>query len=194
MDFPSRFGNGRVVDEPIYKSQGNDGKVKINGSGGIQPSYSLLADTEQIIDYPATPLNLSPSPTTQFPQNILVPSDLNVWLAGTKTFLENTVLGQKTEWRFIFDWSGKSMQAVVEVQVILRNTLSGFETKSIVVLPEGQTSGSNYSALLLTIADGNSLPAPFGTGQGYQLIFKSSTALNIVIVSSTRTSHQHNVR
>ena len=73
----------------------------------------------------------------------------------------------------------------------LRNILSGFEGKSQITLPSGETNNNNFIATIITIADGASLPSPFGTGQGYQLWIESTSGITFELTSVTRISVQH---
>jgi hypothetical protein len=43
-----------------------DGKVKINGSGGVQPAFTLVANVPTLVDYSNLALDLSPSQKIQF--------------------------------------------------------------------------------------------------------------------------------
>lgn len=172
----------------------NDGKVKINGSGGVQPSLVLVANTPQVLDYGAAALDLSPSPITEFPQNILLPTDSDVWNDTDNTLIENPILGQTHNWRVIFDYSGKNLNDVASIDIRLVNPISGFATDDVIVTAEGRTADTDLQAYLTTIADSNSLPAPLGTGKGYELYFESNKALTITVKSVTRISDMHSSR
>jgi len=181
--------NNPVVDRVV-----GEGRVKINGSGGSQPTFSLVANVETVVDFGVLGLDFSSSPTNEWPQNVLVPSDSDIWRPISKSLIENTIPGQTHVWRVIFDYSGKNLNQLVGLDVILKNNLSGFIVQGTMTLPAGRTADSNQQQLLITIADGSSLPAPFGSGVGYQLLFRANRSLNIVVQSITRISQFHNLR
>lgn len=172
----------------------NDGKVKINGSGGVDPSYLLVIDADQLVSYGVAALDFSSSPTSEFPQNIDIPADSDIWDSANETLIENMILGQGNLWRIEFDYSGKNMNDVAGLSILLSNTLSGFVANRTVALPAGRTSDTDQEVLLYTIADAASLPAPLGTGQGYELTLNCNKALTITITSLVRHSFHHNNR
>lgn len=179
---------------PIVNRVQNEGRVKINGSGGVQPSYTLTANVDQVIDYGAAALDLSASPTTEWPQNIVSPTDGDIWNDANDSLIENPIPGQVHNWRVIFDYSGKPNNSNAGMTVFLRNPLSGFEAAFTLTLPSGRTADTNQIAILTTIADGASLPPPVGSGQGYELVFNSNLGLDITVTSVTRISNFHNER
>lgn len=194
MTWLSRFGGMQVTDEPIYKSEGTDGNVKIvNDSTGIPPFYALVPGVSTKLTY-TPPLVYAPSPTTEWPQNIANPSDSDIYDAVNDTFIENAILGQVHAWRIQFDYSGKNLNQVVGIDVCLENTLSGFKVCDTVVLPENQVAGVGEQAILITVADQDSLPAPVGLGQGYELTFVSTHNVAINVTNISRISNFHNRR
>lgn len=196
--FKPNFYNGSEWEEVTTTKDYNEGKVKVNGHMGIQPSYTLAINTDQIVYYGtgigSDTLNLSTAPTTEWPQNISTPVDSNLYNASDSTFYENFVLGQTHLWRVILDYSGKSTNDNVGLNVLLRNTLSGFESNATLTLPSGRTSDTDQQALILTIADDASLPPPFGTGVGYQLVLNCNKAITVTVKSVARISQQHSER
>ena len=149
---------------------------------------------DSIVDYGTAALDLSSSPTNEWPQNILFPNDTLIWDSVHKTVWENLIAGQAHIWRVIFDYTGKNNNDVVGVDVSLKNPLSGFVTTNTVVLPEGTTSGTNQQALLITFADGASLPPPLGTGYGYNITFNANKGITTTVTSMSRISLQHYTR
>lgn len=144
-----------------------DGQVKINNGNGVKPRWDnttvSINGVWRAITY-TLPLGLSSFPTTSWPANKPTPTDADIYLTATNTFIENTVPGQVNFWRLQFDYVKSSTQS--ELQIRIRNTLSGFILNTFVTFVAGQTSG-NFSVLMVTVADGASLPPPYGAGQGY---------------------------
>jgi len=174
----------------------NEGQVKLNTGNLLKPTYTwggvTPVDTLQKITY-ASPLAFSVGPTSQWPQNILTPSQADFYDSVNGTFLENTVLGQVNFWRFILDYSGKAGNIAAGICVEINNTLSPFLEDAVVTLPRTSTSGT-VVLLLATIADGLSLPPPFGTGQGYEFSLNSTDDITIEVSSITRINYQKNAR
>lgn len=190
-DFTNVGASSNVTGE-IFTATGTTPTDWTNGSTlQRRPTLVLASNVEQRIDYFTDPLSLSSSPTTEFPQNIVSPTDSDLWKTATSTLIENTVPGQAHWWRFIFDYSGKSINNNTGLELKLRNILSGFEGKSQITLPSGETNNNNFIATIITIADGASLPSPFGTGQGYQLWIESTSGITFELTSVTRISVQH---
>lgn len=180
---------------------GNEGVVQIlgqNGNPANKPTVSITNSsggsygTTQYVNY-AGNLAYASSPTTSWPENQLPAADSNIYrtVSGTGRFLENTIPGQFHQWRVICEYTiGNNSSAFVEG--ILDNPLSGFSTSFI--QPVGSLGNNNAQARLtfifFTIADGASLPNPFGTGQGYRIGFRTNTSAisNFQIISITRFS------
>ncbi len=116
--------------------RGNSGKVRITGSGGVPPSYNLVGGVEQIVSYGAAQLNLSPSPITQWPQNIITPTDADIWRSATSTLIENPSLGQAHTWRIVLNYSNKALNLAAGLDVFLRNPLCGCIFRHFDTLPE----------------------------------------------------------
>lgn len=175
----------------------NEGQVKINDGNGVKPIYTwsgagIPAGTFQQITY-ASPLGLSASPTTQWPQNITTPADSDLYDSVNDTFIENTVLGQVNFWRVIIHYSGKAGNIAAGIEVRIQNTLSGFLECAVVTLPRTSTAGT-VVLLLQTIADEASLPAPLGTGQGYEFALNTTDDITLEISSIVRSNYQKNHR
>ena len=149
----------------------NDGSVKINNGDGLLPrwddsSAESINNQWQQVTY-ATPLGLSAPPTTSWPPNVETPTDADVYDFANDTFLENPVLGQVHRWRLQLEFN-KVGGGGTRVQVQILNTLSGFEIQDLINLP-GPFDEGGQVVVFTTIADESSLPAPLGTGQGYQI-------------------------
>ena len=181
----------------------NDGNVKVNNGNGVLPGWRF-GDAESInnqwqnVAY-TLPLGLSSFPTTSWPQNIDAPTDADIYDNANETFIENTVLGQVNIWRIQLQFD-KQGQGGVRLQVRLRNSLSGFLVEDFVNFP-GALDVGEFNPLLVTIADAASLPAPFGTGQGYLLEvmadnnnFQAAAGNFLEIVSVTRISLHYSNR
>lgn len=135
----------------------------------------------------ASPLWLVSSPTTTRPVNITSPTDADIYDFVNDTFIENTVLWQVHQWRVNLEYSGKSSWQDSGISVKLENTISWFVEETLVYAASATTSG-HISVILNTIADGDSLPAPFGTGQWYEISVTAFDPMTIDIDSITRIS------
>lgn len=166
------------------------GQVKINTGNGVQPSFTLTANTPQIFSY-ASPLGLSSFPTTTWPQMVGTATDGDIVDFTNGTFLENLRSGQKHVWRFEFGYSGKPNNQTCGVIVRLYNSISGFERFENVFLSEALNTG-NFKADFITIADSASLPSPSGSGQGYTLEVTSELGMTVTLKDSARFSDAHN--
>ena len=172
------------------KCESNTGQVKINTGNSLKPTITVTAgnvDVLQSIVY-ALPLGLSSYPTNKWPQNIDIPSDADVYDSVNTSFIENTIPGQIQHWRLIISFSGKA-NADTRVRLKLSNPLSGFVLEDIKILSKTLVSGI-FQITFTTIADGVSLPPPFGTGHGYDLEITSDGAIVFVIESLTRISEK----
>lgn len=175
----------------------NEGQVKLNTGNSLKPSYTWggidpPVGTWQQITY-ASPLGLSASPVTEWPQNITSPTDADLYDSVNDTFIENTVLGQVNFWRVILAYSGKAGNIAAGIEVRIQNTLSGFLEVHTTALPRTSTTGC-VALVLATIADAASLPAPFGTGQGYEFSLNSTDDLTLEVDSIARINYQKNPR
>lgn len=176
----------------------NGGQVKLNTGNGLKPTITMVGggggnlNVFQSIAY-ASPLAFSASPTTTYPGNIVTPTSADFYASGTNTFLENTVLGQTHLWRVIVNYSGKTSGAKVSVYLRIRNTLSSFVTVDSKEAPNGATSGV-LTFILLSIADGASLPSPFGTGQGYVMEITAGDPITLEVDSVVRESSAYTNR
>jgi hypothetical protein len=174
----------------------NEGQVKLNSGNGLEPTYiwggGIPVDTYQKITYDS-PLSFSPSPTSEWPQNIITPTQDNFYDSANGSFLENTVLGQVNFWRIILDYSNKAANIAAGICVRINNPLSGFLEDAVVTLPRTSTD-STIVLTLPTIADQHSLPAPLGTGHGYFFSLNSTDNITIKVSSITRINYQKNIR
>ena len=173
----------------VYSASPNSGQVKINTGNAVKPSLSFTSGNLgvfQSITY-SSPLGISSFPTTKWPKNIDTPSDSDIYDFSNNTFIENTSPGQVQRWRIIFSYTGKATNKMAGLVFKLANTLSGFILKDLVAIPVTSASGDFFCALI-TIADGASLPAPFGTGQGYIFEITSDSVISLTVESITRVS------
>lgn len=174
------------------KCESNTGQVKINTGNSLKPTITVTAgnvDTLQKVQY-ASPLGLSSYPTNKWPQNIDSPSDSDIYDSVNHTFIENTILGQIQHWRLIVSFSGK-VNADTAVRIKLSNPKppSTFVLEDVVVLTKTLTSGI-FQVTFTSIADGLSVPAPIGNGQGYEIELTSDGACVFVVESLTRISEK----
>lgn len=185
----------------VFPIEGNDGNVKINGgAGGVMPEWpnggpDSIDSTWQPIVY-TTPLTLSG--VTKWPNNIITPTDADVYLVGTNTFIENPVDLQVHLWRLQFEFEKQSSQTNLEIR--LMNPLSGFTLETFTNFASGLTDG-HLIATFVTVADSASLPPPLGTGQGYVFevradnnSFQQSPGHFLRVESLTRISQYHTAR
>ena len=163
-----------------YRAQlaDNNGQVKVNDGNGIVAGWAFgdpsIDNQWQSILY-TTPLGLSAFPTTSWPKTTPSQADGDIYDSANDRFIENPVLGQAQMWRIQFEYV-KAMGPNTEVFFELRNNLSGFILADYFL---AQREGVPYFDLVttLTIADGASLPAPNGTGEGYELRVMASNNL-----------------
>lgn len=171
------------------ENQRNNGVVKINDGNGLKPTSVFAGGTTGTflpVEYDH-PLTISTS--SRWPRNIGTPVDSDIYDDVNDTFIENTVITQPQVWRFICTYSGKPNGQIAGVEFRIRNLLTTFEDTQIVTLPAGRTAGA-FNIILETIADAESLPAPWGTGQGYVIDISADKDMTIVVDSVARTSLQ----
>lgn len=178
----------------------NDGQVKLNTGNGIKPEWnsgtaSINSIWQQIMYTP--PFGLSSFPTTSWPLNIPSPGVSDLYLAPTNTYIENTIPGQNHIWRVQISFSKNSGQTNISIRI--QNTLSGFIVTQITSIASGVNDGVILMNII-TIADGASLPPPFGVGQGYEMHVQASDgsfqigARFLRIESIARISLHHSIR
>ena len=184
---------------PLYAH--NNGQVKINDGNGIVAGWgfgdpSINGQWQSVIYN--LPLGLSSSPTTTWPETILNPTDDDIYDNANERFIENPVLGQSHLWRIQFEYL-KAQGPNTEFFFEIRNNLSGFILADYFLV---QREGIPYFDLVttLTIADSASVPAPNGTGEGYELRVMASNDLlqenpeNYMRLVITRISTHYSVR
>lgn len=173
----------------------NEGQVKINSSNGIKPSKTnFISDDAKFFYYDQGTLDLSSSPTTQFPYN-QTGLDSDIIDPITFHFLENPVTGSVNIWRVDYTYSGKGGNSNLGISVGFMNPLSSFVQVISNTLPSGTTQSPlvdfgggdtriiKEQAILITIADNASI------GTGYKLFAtstQSDTNFTIEIDSVTR--------
>lgn len=166
----------RRIALPFY--QKNEGVVKVNGDSTGMPVFVLVVDVAQQITY-TLPLTISSS--TDWPENIKIPTDAHFYLTATDKFIENPIDKQIHVWRLIADWTVGVAPAGEVLEVMLKNPISGFQINKISPMQKSFLSGS-ATFDLETIADSASI------GIGYQIFFRSTTNPTVTLQSVTRTS------
>lgn len=155
--------------QAVIDANSNDGQVKVNTGNGIRPRWdsttASINGVWQQVTYQA-PLGISSAPTTSWPANNPSPVDSDIYDFANNSFVENKIPGQVNFWRVQFGFQKGSSQTVLDIR--LSNPLSGFVLCTNFNTVAGQTIG-NFFVIFETIADGASLPPPFGTGFGYIL-------------------------
>jgi len=172
-------------------SSSHVGQIKINDGNSVKPIITITAPTVDILQpvtY-ASPLGISSYPTSKWPQNINTPIDADIYDFTNDTFIENAFPGQVNDWRFIIDYSGKSIGSTTGMRIKLSNSLSGFVLEDTRFLPNESASGTIVFSFR-TIADAASLPAPFGTGQGYDVEIAADDPITFTFDSITRFSRK----
>lgn len=179
--------NKQYVDNVVGQltvSFNNAGEVKVNGAGGVKPSFQWggggnpsPGDELQVV-YGAGALDISGVEITKWPANITTPQDSDFYDGTNNTFLENTLIGQRHEWRFDFSYAGKNSGAQTGVRFRIYNT----NPSSTLNLTGG------LLVLFRTIADSLSLPAPLGTDQGYNIAITADDPITITLESVLRSS------
>jgi len=176
----------------LQKAAQEAGQIKVDWSGVTLTNFT--ASVKQYFDINAgvpalTALNVFPASSMgEGVEAIFDPAravDNPVGLVGK--LIENASNKQAHVWRIIFTYSGKSVNANVGVGVSLENPTSGFIVKDADTLPTGVTSGT-FTALLITIADENSIPSPGGYILGCE-VTDSDASLSISVDSITRISN-----
>jgi len=187
---PATTDPGYILLQQVGSNVGN------SGGGNVAKWYTLDVDPGEF--------TLSAPPTTSWPENEPNPVITSFWrdnafvvpsTAGSggliggngDSFRENSVPGQIHVWRInIYNSSGSSSSTAISLR--LRNPLSGFTTSAVTLF--SPSAGTELqTAIFYTIADGASLPAPNGTGNGYVLEFRSGSGNYAIWVESvTRVS------
>jgi len=182
---------GVNTDGEIIEKINNEGQVKANSFGGSEPTLQgFVENTERVFDLTGL-IDFSPSPTTQFPQNITSPIDSDFVDQSNGQLLENPIEGQEHIWRIIYDYSNFGTNNNLSIDLELFNPLNGFKAVFPHTKPSGSTSKQGVEALINTVADSNSI------GNGYQLrvVTSSSDGNGIVTIKSIkRTSLIKNIR
>ncbi|WP_281766157.1 hypothetical protein [Neptunitalea lumnitzerae] len=175
------------VEEPE-----NEGVIQINTSAGGNPYLNIDQNNEidvfQHIQYSGG-LDYADAPVTHWPENDQYQADASVYNSAEGSFIENAVLGQVHLWRIEMDYvksgGGASSETKLTFKIANEAVGSNFE------LEESSFAFANtgtISFLMLTIADSTSLPAPYGTGNGYKFYIKSSAKIELTVTQVTRIS------
>lgn len=170
----------------------NEGVVRIDGSSGNVNNKPVIAFTNadlniyKYINY-TTPLA---RPFAFWPENITPPiTDANI--VGTynsnTTFVENSIIGQVHTWRINATFTNKPSGTGGFITIRFTNPISGFILQQYVPCQTNTTS-ANFTVNFITVADQASLPAPLGTGSGYNILITTDVRLTITIQSITRVS------
>lgn len=177
------------IEDPVSGSGGREAAQSTTGTGPLgsditHPSYiDLSANVGNYVpfNFALTEVELAPAPITNFPENETNPTITGIFqddaftvapdgriVGGTAdSYLENASLGQVNFWRvIIYAYFDGDLSNEGHLELRIRNPQSGFVTSDTqyVPAPEGIYE---LSFLLITIADGASLPAPLGSGNGY---------------------------
>jgi len=154
------------------------------GSDITHPSYVDLSGSVGNylpLNFALTDVELAPAPITNFPENEVNPTITGIFqddaftvapdgliLGGTAdSYLENQSLGQVNFWRvIIYAYFDGDLSDEGNIELRIRNPLSGFVTSDTQYCPAPEGI-YELSFLLITIADGASLPGPLGSGNGY---------------------------
>lgn len=165
------------------------GQVKINYTGLVLVNFT--ANVEKNFDINAATPTIVGSPTTTYPK-----STPNVYAGvfdsarGTTPvagrLIENPINGQQHFWRIQGSYANKAGGNNGELQLLLKNPVSGFTYVFGITLPSGRTAGT-FNCLFFSIADQASIPAP----NGYIITSNTSFTdanLTVEITSITRTS------
>jgi hypothetical protein len=173
----------------IGKSLTSLGQVKMNGRGGFKPNYALISDDPEVsLDYTGGTgaMDISASPTTTWPKTNPA-TDAYIVDHVNKTVIENAVLGQVHTWRFIFTYT-KAVNDKPTLLLRLYNILSSFSLTKETYVDKG--SSGSLVIDMITIADGDSIPAPVGTGIGYHLALSCTEQdITVTLESLTRISY-----
>lgn len=216
LDTDNGLSTGNVVD--IYVHDGTawkrvhtetEAQVKLNGSGtpNVMPaSTGWTAGVPKQFSY-GTPLNMSATPTTQYP----VRSNYPIYNNTLNTFLEDPIPGLLTMWRIIYGFSNKPRNSNIGVSigfVNANNPGSTFVNAVPLTLPKGITASQNVNFTplgatanvirpvrntihIMTIADNLSI------GTGYKLFgvtTQNDATLTITIDSVTKISLHKQIR
>lgn len=180
---------------------GNDGVVKINGSGvaGTKPVLSLSSNgntygpRKQVIYQ--VPLKFADPPTTSWPETVPGYNDINIDKtpyiyyvdpnnANNIRFKENAIPGQVHLWRLMTTVTAGSNSSG-SLKATFLNPDSGFEVNSISILPSGSSGVPKpLTFYFYTIADQESIP----NGRGYQVFLEADQSVSVVVESFTRVS------
>jgi hypothetical protein len=195
----NHVSNKEYVDTSVgvlTKEFNNAGEVKVNGAAGVKPVIQWGGggvnpnpnDPVQLV-YGAGALDISGSEITKWPANITTPQDSDFYDSANNTFLENTLIGQRHEWRFDFSYAGKGAGATTGIRFRLYNTNPASSLNLIYefTIPNERTSGG-ILVLFRTIADSVSLPPPIGNGQGYNIELTADDPITITLDSVLRSS------
>lgn len=180
----SLLGTGNI----LWKNEA--GQVKVNYTG-----LSLLdftAEVSKTFDIASASPTVVASPVTAYPYStpnsylgVFDPARGTVPVSGR--LIENTINGQAHIWRIQGSFSDKSPGNNGSLDLILRNPVSGFTVVKEITLPSNRTSGL-FDELVITIADGNSIPSPNGYILESRTSFTDSN-LTVEITSITRLSN-----
>ena len=184
--------------QTLVDSMKTTGTVKINSGGGgtpLKPSVLLVvpdantdSNTEQLV-YTSS-LNYG---IEDFPSMVTSPTDADIYDFTNNTIIENNVLDQVNQWRFIFNVTKSDTNRDVTLIFRLYNTISGFELFQSIISVAKSTNPSNVITSMFTVSSNDSLPG--GTGIGYNLeihaVANNSVDVTVELDSLTRVSLYH---
>lgn len=166
-----------------------------NLSGQVKANYTGLSLTGFTANVPkvfnlsaAATVTLSASPTTEWPYGSGTSYDPDFFDSANTRLKENLVNGQVHFWRVIGSYANKQGGTEGPLAIELFNPVSGFAVRDDgAALFTGPIAAGKWASLLVTIADGASIPA----GQGYRLqaiTAQADATLQVSIESITRIS------
>ncbi|GLB52189.1 hypothetical protein NBRC110019_12280 [Neptunitalea chrysea] len=170
----------------------NEGTVKIESAAGGDPYLNINQNYEVNVYQPITysgNLVFAGSPVTDWPENDTNPTQSSIYNSNLGTFIENGVLGQVHLWRVevAYEKTGAGSNSETKLTFKMDNNSS----VDSYVLEQSTFAFSNtgtVSFLMMTIANSESLPAPYGVGKGYSFFIKSSAKIKLTVKDVTRVS------
>lgn len=168
----------------------NAGQIKANYGTSLSVT-GVSSGTPSVFNINAATSTLSSFPTTTYPfsapsQTYAAMFDSTRGSSPTGRLIENPIGGQFNTWRVQGSYANKPQAQTGNLKIRLRNPVSGFIYEQIIPLINGITTDT-WNAVLVSIADNVSIPAP----NGYVLdTLASFTDPNIIIyiASITRVS------
>jgi hypothetical protein len=180
----SLLGTGNI----LWKNEA--GQVKVNYTGlsllnftaEVSKTFNIAGATSTVV---ASPVTTYPYSTPNSYSGIFDSARGTTPVAGR--LIENPINGQAHIWRVQGTYANKAAANNGSLDLILRNPVSGFTVVKGITLPSNRTSGA-FDELMVTVADGNSVPSPNGYILESRVSFTDAN-LAIEITSITRLSN-----